>query len=136
MEFTFEKSYIPGLGQIFKPILRVKITGPSRSVEALMLLDSGADISFIPYSIGEAIGLEIDFAKRSEVRGIGEGSVPYILANITLSIGDIEIPVRIGWALIEEVPLLLGRLDIFQQLSIEFREFENKIIVNPANPSA
>ena len=64
------------------------------------------------------------------------GSVPYILANIKLSIGDIEIPVRIGWALIEEVPLLLGRLDIFQQLSIEFREFENKIIVNPANPSA
>jgi hypothetical protein len=136
MEFTFEKSYIPQLGQIFKPILRVKITGPSRSVETLMLLDSGADISFIPYSIGEAIGLEVDIANRSEVRGIGEGSVPYILANVILSIGDIEIPARIGWALIEEVPLLLGRLDVFQQFSIEFREFENKIIVNPANTLA
>jgi hypothetical protein len=29
----------------------------------------------------------------------------------------------------EEVPLILGRLDIFQKFSVEFREFENKIIL-------
>jgi hypothetical protein len=27
-------------------------------------------------------------------------------------------------------------LDVFQKFSIEFREFENKIIVNPANTLA
>jgi hypothetical protein len=133
MEFTFEKSHVLGLGQIFKPVLRVTITGPGRGVDVWMLLDSGADISFIPYSVGEAIGLNLDPANRSEVEGIGEGTVPYILSYVKLAIGDVEFPARIGWALIEEVPLLLGRLDVFQKFSIEFREFENKIIVNPAN---
>ena len=96
-----------------------------------MLLDSGADLSLIPYSVGETIGLELDFENRSEVQGIGEGSVPYILTKIKLKIEKVEISARVGWALIEEVPFILGRLDLFQKFSIEFREFENKILLNP-----
>lgn len=46
-----------------------------------------------------------------------------------MKIGDVETSVRVGWALIEEVPLILGRLDVFQKFSVEFREFENKIIL-------
>lgn len=94
-----------------------------------MLLDSGADISLIPYSVGETIGLELDMANRGEVQGIGEGSVPYILSQVKLRIEDIEILARFGWALIEEIPFILGRLDVFQKFSIEFREFENRILL-------
>ena len=63
------------------------------------------------------------------VRGIGEGSIPYILSRVTIKIGAIETSIRVGWALIDEVPLILGRLDLFNQFSIEFREFEDKIIL-------
>ena len=97
----------------------------------LMLLDSGADLSLIPYSVGEAIGLEPDMTTRSEVQGLGEGSVPYILSHVKIGIETIEIPVRIGWALVEEVPLLLGRLDVFGHFAVEFREFENRIQLTP-----
>ena len=41
----------------------------------------------------------------------------------------IGLPARVGWALIEEVPFLLGRLDVFRELSIELWEFENKIVI-------
>ena len=68
---------------ILKPIIPVTIAGQKRSVNILMLLDSGADLSLIPYSVGEAIGLEFDIENRSEVQGIGEGSVPYILNHLT-----------------------------------------------------
>ena len=129
IEFPFEKRYSERLGQILKPIIPVSIIGPKRSVNLFMLVDSGADISLLPYSVGETIGLELDIANRSEIHGIGEGSVPYILSHSGLIIGDIEISIRIGWALIEEVPFILGRLDLFQNFSIEFREFENRIIL-------
>ena len=69
---------------------------------------------------------------RGEFQGIGEGTVPYIMSKVTIIIGNITIPTRIAWALIEEVPLILGRLDIFENLSIEFREFENSIIMEQA----
>ena len=133
IEFRFEKRNTKRLGQILKPIIPVSIIGPKRNLNIFMLLDSGADLSLIPYSVGETIGLELDIENRSEVQGIGEGSVPYILTTVKLKIEEVEIPIRMGWALIEEVPFILGRLDIFQKFSIEFREFENKIFLNPVN---
>ncbi|MCI0617839.1 aspartyl protease family protein, partial [bacterium] len=124
IEFQFEKILSKRLGQVLKPIIPVTIIGAKRGVNAFMLLDSGADLSLIPYSVGNTIGLDLDIENRSEVQGIGEGSVPYILSQARIKIGDIETPARIGWALIEEVPLILGRLDVFQEFSVEFREFE------------
>lgn len=68
-------------------------------------------------------------ANRGEVQGIGEGSVPYILSQVKIKIKDIEISACLRWVLIEEIPFVLGRLDVFQKFSIEFREFENKILL-------
>lgn len=129
IEFPFKKTLSKNLGEIAQPIIPVTIIGPRRSVQVSMLLDSGADISLLPYAIGNAIGLEVDLKRRREVHGIGEGGVAYILSDVTLKIGGCEIPVRVGWTLIEEVPPILGRLDVFRQFSIEFRELENRILL-------
>ncbi|MEW6481975.1 MAG: aspartyl protease family protein [bacterium] len=129
IEFSFEKVSSEKFGEVLKPVIPVTIIGMKRKVNVFMLLDSGADISMIPYSVGEAIGIEFDLSMRGEVCGIGEGSVPYVVSKVRFRIKDIEIPSRIGWALIEEVPLILGRLDVFQKFAIEFREFENKIFL-------
>lgn len=124
MQFPFERRKSQFLGEIHKPIIPVIIKGPKRRVKIFMLLDSGADLSLIPYSVGTAIGLTAEMENRNEVQGIGEGTVPYILSEVNLIVGNVEFPARIGWALIEEVPFILGRLDFFQKFSIEFREFE------------
>ncbi len=99
IEFSFKKVISPKFGQILKPIIPVTIIGPRRKLKAFMLLDSGADISMIPYSVGEVIGLELDMTSRSEIQGIGEGSVPYVLSQVGFQIENIEISTRIGWAL-------------------------------------
>lgn len=129
IEFPFKKVQTKDLGQILLPVIRVTLIGPKQSVYVTMILDSGADISMIPYSVGEEIGLELDMKTRSEVHGIGEGTVPRVLGQVKLRIGEIEFPARIGWALIEEVPFILGRLDIFNRLAVEFREFEDRILL-------
>ena len=127
--FPFKKRQSKRLGEVLKPLIPVRLVGPESSETVLMLLDSGADLSLIPYSVGEAIGLEPDMSRRSEIQGVGEGSVPYILSRVQISIGATKVPVRIGWTLIEEVPLLLGRLDVFRHFAIEFRTFENEILL-------
>ena len=131
MEFPFERRFSHRLGQILKPIIPVRLIGPRRGVNLSMLLDSGADLSLIPYAVGAAIGLEPDLGQLSEVQGVGQGSVPYILSQVKLSIEGHEVPVRVGWALIEEVPFLLGRLDVFEHFAVEFRQFEDKIRLSP-----
>lgn len=133
IEFPFKKSLSKNLGEIVKPIIPVTIVGLRRSVQVSMLLDSGADISLLPYAIGKAIGLKVDLDRRREVHGVGEGGVAYILSDVTLKIGEYETLARVGWALIEEVPPILGRLDIFRQFSIEFRELEDRIVIKREN---
>lgn len=129
-EFPFEKKISKKLGILLDPIIPVTITGPRRKLKIAMLLDSGADISFIPHSIGKTIGLTLDPENRSEISGVANVSVPYILSKVTLGIGDIDVPARIGWALTEDAPLILGRLDVFDKFVIEFRAVENKIILS------
>jgi len=45
-----------------------------------------------------------------------------------MRIGDIELEPRVGWALIEEAPPLLGRLDIFDKFNITFKEKEGIVL--------
>jgi hypothetical protein len=127
IELPFETRSSRRLGTVLKPVIPVRLVGPKRDVRVSMLLDSGADLSLMPFSVGAVIGLVPDLEKRSEVLGVGQGSVPYILSPIELDIEGHQISARVGWALIDEVPLLLGRLDFFDAFAIEFRQFENKI---------
>jgi hypothetical protein len=70
IEFSFKKVNSPKFGQILKPIIPLTIAGPSRKVKVFAILDSGADISMLPYSVGEILGLEIDMSTRSEIQGV------------------------------------------------------------------
>ncbi len=45
-----------------------------------------------------------------------------------MKIGEIELESRVAWALIEEAPPLLGRLDIFDRFNIAFKKNEGKIV--------
>ncbi len=130
IELNFKEYHSSNFGKILKPIIPVRIVGPEYSANLNLLIDSGADLSMIPYSVGKTLGFEIDLINRKEVKAIGEGSVSYILVNTEIIIEDIKLQVLLAWSLIEEVPLILGRLDVFDQLSIEFRQFENKIKIS------
>ena len=61
----------------------------------------------IPYSVGESIGLKLDMSTRSEIQGIGEGSVPYVIGQIKFGIED---PICIGWALIVDEKLIANNM--------------------------
>ena len=56
------------------------------------------------------------------IKGIGGEGIPYVVKEVALSFTGYKFNARIGWALIEEVPLLLGRLDIFRRFKIVFYE--------------
>jgi len=62
-----------------------------------------------------------------EVYGI-RGEMLIIIKRLELKIGDVIINARVGWSLREDVPFLLGRMDVFNEFSIEFREREEKVI--------
>lgn len=64
-----------------------------------------------------------------QLSGIGRNAIPYVLREIKMKIGEKEFDARIAWSLIEDIPLVLGRLDVFDKFAIIFKERECKVIL-------
>ena len=93
------------------------------SVGMPMYIDSGADISMIPLHFGRALGFRKEEKDAiQEIKGISGAEIPYILKEVTLVLNGERLKTRIAWALVEEVPMLMGRMDIFDKFRIIFDE--------------
>lgn len=120
VKFRYEKEKSTLVDIIYRPKAEITLKTVAGETKVDMYIDSGADITLIPRSFGEALGFELKKSDIKELRGVGEGSVPVIVENVRMKIGNHEFPARIGWALIEEVPPLLGRMDVFDKFRITF----------------
>ncbi|MBI2136204.1 hypothetical protein HYU06_03975 [Candidatus Woesearchaeota archaeon] len=131
VEFNFRLEHSRIFGPILRPVARVFFINNNIEYPEHVYVDSGADISLIPKSIGDIIGFVIEKTdKITEIKGVGERAVPIIIKKIKLKIGDKVFDIRIAWALIEEVPLLLGRTDIFDLFDICFKKNKKTIFKN------
>ena len=92
-------------------------------------LDSGADMTLLPLSFAKALGIKIEDEQVKEIRGIGDSAVSVIIKEVEIKIGDENLKANVGIALIEEVPYLLGRKDVFNKFRIIFEEYNERIIL-------
>jgi len=111
------------LGKIARPVANVILENDGLQVETSMYIDSGADVTMIPLRFGRALGLKQTASDIiRELRGISGSGIPYLLKEIVLILNGEKLTARIAWTLVEEVPLLLGRVDVFNQFQIIFDE--------------
>ncbi|MGD0690093.1 MAG: hypothetical protein ABSA50_10025 [Candidatus Bathyarchaeia archaeon] len=107
-------------GVVTRPIARVIL---QRKYPQWMYVDSGADISLIPLSVGRLIGLTRTREDRLQrIFGVSQSSVSIIVKKVSMRIGSSEFNARVAWSQVEEVPLLLGRMDVFPRFSVIFKE--------------
>jgi hypothetical protein len=119
-------------GEIYRPIAEIELQkADGRWAEFHPYIDSGADITLIPYSMGLYLGFKSPEGKIEELRGVRGVALPVEIRKVKMKIGDMELEPRVAWALIEEAPPLLGRLDIFDKFNITFKEKEGVIFFEP-----
>ena len=127
-KYRTERSEI--LGEIKRPVAKVHFkTREGEWLPCYMYIDSGADFTLIPYGFGLMLGFEME-KRVSEIYGIG-GGIPVIIKSTSIKMGDIVLGIRVGWSLREDVPFILGRLDVFDKFDVEFREKEEKVTFEP-----
>lgn len=126
--FKYKTEFTSKKRKILRPVAEVYLKSFSNSwFKFYPYIDSGADTTLIPLSLGKLLGFKIDKSKVSRMGGI-RGSIPVILTHTLIRIGKEEFLTRLAWALIENVPPLLGRTDIFDQFNITFRQPEGIIL--------
>lgn len=115
-------------GTVLRPVADVYLkTVKNNWLEFHPYIDSGADITMIPLSFGELLGWQIDKSKIFQTGGI-RGSVPIIYKTAEIRIGEKNIKTQIAWALLEEVPPLLGRKGVFDKFDILFKQRKGEVI--------
>lgn len=120
--FDYREEISRIFGPIKRPVAEVIFKNNDKEILEYSYVDSGADISLISKSVGDSLGFTIEKSDEiTEIKGIGERGVPIIIKNVKMKIGEEIFDTRIAWALIEEVPLLLGRTDVFSLFDIVFK---------------
>lgn len=121
--FDFREEVSRIFGPIKRPVAEVIFKNNEKEILEYPYVDSGADISLISKSVGDSLGFTIEKTDEiTEIKGISEREVPIIIKNVKMKIGEKIFDTRIAWALIEEVPLLLGRTDVFNLFDISFNK--------------
>ena len=129
MEFPYQKEKSKLFGKILRPIIEFEINTNIGWVSAMGYLDSGADITLLPLSFAKALGIKIEEEEVKEIKGIGDSAVSVIIKEVELKIGKVKLKANVGIALIEEVPYLLGRKDIFNKFRVIFEEYNKKVVL-------
>ncbi len=130
IEFPFITQKANVVDFISRPYAEVTLIGEGTLLTEWFFIDSGADVSLIKRGFGELLGFRIKEGEEiKQLSGIGRNAIPYVLRKIKMKIGEKEFGARIAWSLIEDVPLVLGRLDVFDKFDIVFKEREGKVIL-------
>ena len=128
VRFNYRKQKSKAFGTVYRPMAEILLIY-ERKVKETFYIDSGADITLIPRSVGELLGLKIkDDDKIIDLYGIGDAAISAVIKGIKIKVGEHEIPVHVGWALTEKIPLILGRMDVFNRFKIVFDEKKKEII--------
>lgn len=112
------------LGRVVKrPVALVELqTAEGDWILKDLYIDSGADITLIPRSVGDLLGFELDPEEPIEEIGGIAGKLPTVRRQVKVRVNKVELEAEIAWALTEEVPLLLGRKDISDNFHITFKQ--------------
>jgi len=128
IKFHYRKESSIISGTVLRPVAACLLEANNCVVEVIMYIDSGADITMIPLEVGKALGFkQLPSDEIREIKGVSGGGVPYILKKASIILNGKKLNIRLAWALIEEVPLLLGRMDIFPKFKIIFEEKQESI---------
>lgn len=126
IEFHYQEEYSDKFGTILRPVAPILITHKGKSIFATMYIDSGADVTMIPFRAGRDLGFVYRSDKIFKMRGIS-GSLSCSLEKAVLGIGERRVSADIIWALSDGAPFLLGRRHIFENFRIIFDEAKRKI---------
>ena len=132
IRFPFAKS-ITGAGETkLRPVMPLTLERQGRRITAAARIDSGADVSVLPYSVGLALGANWDEEQpgafltgnlaRLETRTLGLG----------LSIGSNRpVGVVFAWVLSDDIPMLLGQYNFFDAFNACFFRGDGYFEVTP-----
>ena len=112
-----------------RPMLPLTLPANGQQHMATALVDSGADVNVLPWSIGAKLGLMWEHNKATiRVAGITQGAAMPVL--LSADFGDVQgATLAFAWCQTDAVPLVLGQTNFFMEFDICFFKSRNEFQV-------
>ena len=93
------------------------------------LLDTGADVSMVPFSMADDLGIDPARCPRDQCAGIEGRPVRVYRARMAVRIGHVDLTLGCLISESDSTPFLLGRADLFSRFNITFDNEHKRIIL-------
>jgi len=117
------------------PRLNMTLHNNGHSVEVQGIVDTGASINVLPYSIGESLGaiwleqpplaIRVDNLGRFESRALS-----FIVSHLESTVIP-SVRLVFGWTRSNDVPILFGQVNFFMQFDVCFYRSQEFFEINP-----
>lgn len=120
--FAWRRRMTRHFGEQWVPFADLSLRGKSgRWHDVSFQVDSGVVASVLAPSLAELLGIDVSGGHLVELAGLGGPTRQYYVHECTARIGDLpDFKLRIAFADREDVPNLLGRLDVLDRFQIDF----------------
>jgi len=111
-------------------VVDAEIQAPAAVYPVRLLLDSGADYTLLPKSLGELAGLDFSRLRKLTVTGVEGRGVKAYLGTIRLRIAGLVLPlIPCMYGSSDTTPLLLGREGFFDLFDVAFDNRRKKVVL-------
>lgn len=118
LKYPYEISPSEDFGIIFTIKLLVPVKSPRGDVRFVFLFDTGADVTSLPASAAEKLGIDLDKCPQIPMSGY-EGTTIFVYkSQIKIRFNDKLFTIPCVFNPNEEVPILLGRAGIIDKFTI------------------
>lgn len=102
-----------------RPMLPLKLSVVSKSISVLALVDSGADVNVLPWSVGLNLRLNWNVNKATiRVAGVPQGAAAMPVL-IDAEFGDMgSVTLAFAWCQSDAVSLVLGQTNFFMEFDV------------------
>lgn len=118
------------------PFLPLVLQHGTRVLTVYGLLDSGASVNVLPYSVGLQLGAEWNAQGQSLTLGGNLAAAPAKGLVLSATVATFA-PVRLvfAWSRLDTTPVILGQMNFFQLFAVRFIGAEQQFEVQPYQPS-
>lgn len=117
------------------PMLPILLSG-RQNISVLGLVDSGATINVLPFTLGLQLGFDWSQQNRSVALSGNPADVEARVVTTFAQVGQFA-PIRLAlaWTKTDAVPLILGQVNFFMEFDICFFRSRELFEVRPKYPS-
>ena len=107
------------LGEVLIPVAKIFLRG-REEIGIDVIVDSGAVVSIFPRSLCDLIGLVFEDGKRASVRSATGEEIRIRIHRVGIRVGNFVFDARVAFSEVENIPYVLGRLDVFDEVEVRF----------------